>query len=508
MVSSQLLAKLGMETIGTALLVFTIGCAAGQGQLLAALAIGCTLMCAIYAGGHISGAHYNPAVTTAILIRGKISVGEAAAYIASQLVGAFVGGGSAAFASTADVGYPKLGSGVGVGSAFLAEVILTFALAHTVLHVATSTAQANNHYYGLAIGWTVLSGAISVGGISGGCFNPAVAMLDIIAGEPKHIWIHVGGPFVGGALAGLLFLVSHGRDDTEGAKPAGAYIVEFVGTFMLCFTVGVVASNPLNVLGAIGIGAILMSQVFAGGATSGAMYNPAVTAGVYLRRVMGDVAHSTGSAGKKLDDVFSFGKAFAYIVVQVVASVAAGCVAKVVLGMSDPGAPGLGMGVTRIQALYAEFWATTMLVFVVLSVATASKTSGNNFFGLAIGLTVMSMAIAVGGVSGGAFNPAVGMLTLWHSSSYMWLYWVGPMCGGVLAALIFRVVSLDDFTVEPEQQSLLKHEPHAANRRQYSRDASVDPDHSGHVHAFHADNEDRRDRAHVLARVESGVETA
>jgi aquaporin Z len=101
------------------------------------------------------------------------------------------------------IGTPALGSGV--GSAFLAEVVLTFALVHTVLCVATTTSQANNSYFGLAIGFTVLSSSISVGGISGGAFNPAVAMLPLLLDESasrNDVWVWIIGPLVGGALAG------------------------------------------------------------------------------------------------------------------------------------------------------------------------------------------------------------------------------------------------------------------------------------------------------------------
>lgn len=101
----------------------------------------------------------------------------------AQFAGACFGGLVAIVAINGDdpLGNPAVAPGTGVGAAFIAELVLTFALCHTVLNVATTTAQANNSYYGLAIGFTVLSGAISVGGISGGCFNPAVKMLTFLS---------------------------------------------------------------------------------------------------------------------------------------------------------------------------------------------------------------------------------------------------------------------------------------------------------------------------------------
>ena len=98
-----------------------------------------------------------------------------------------------------------------------------------MLHVATSAVQEGNSYYGLAIGFTVLAGAVSVGGVSGGAFNPAVAMLSLVrltyssafsdgwlavllsmrAAILGGAWIHIAGPMGGGVLAGLLFRITH-----------------------------------------------------------------------------------------------------------------------------------------------------------------------------------------------------------------------------------------------------------------------------------------------------------
>ena len=186
--------RLLVEFLGTALLTLTVAAAAGQGSALAPFAIGTTLICAIYAGGHVSGAHYNPAVTLAILVRGKIDLPAGLAYMVVQLLGGAAGGAAAillepSWAAAAAqgigltwpgtpaevaIGYAKLGDGVSVGSALLAEAVVTFALCHVVLHTATNADQDGNSYFGLAIGLVVLSGAISVGSISGGAFNPAV----------------------------------------------------------------------------------------------------------------------------------------------------------------------------------------------------------------------------------------------------------------------------------------------------------------------------------------------
>jgi len=163
------------ELIGTFFLVFTIGCTVilGSPGVIPPLAIGAVLMVMVYAGGHLSGAHYNPAVTVAVWLRGKCALKDVVPYWIAQLLGAALAtqvvlrlsGGT-----TAPAFHPA------ALPAFLAEFLFTFALAYVVLNVATAKATAGNSYFGLAIGMTVMAGAFAVGGISGGAFNPAVAV--------------------------------------------------------------------------------------------------------------------------------------------------------------------------------------------------------------------------------------------------------------------------------------------------------------------------------------------
>jgi aquaporin Z len=203
------------EFIGTFFLVLTVGCTVLPGVLklemgsgvIAPLAIGSILMVMIYAGGHISGAHYNPAVTLAVTLRGRCAWNEAVAYWIAQFVAA---GAAAVIASSLLIGQSPETAGVlkNVPGALVAEFLFTFALAYVVLNVATSKDTAGNSFYGLAIGFTVLSGAFAVGAISGGAFNPAVA---IGAGLMKlvpfgQIWIHLAADFLGGAAAAGVFL--------------------------------------------------------------------------------------------------------------------------------------------------------------------------------------------------------------------------------------------------------------------------------------------------------------
>jgi aquaporin Z len=210
--------KLVVEGIGTFFLVFTVGQTViepGAGAL-APLAIGFSLMIMVYAGGHISGGHYNPAVTLGAFLRGKASPSDLIGYWLAQVLGGIL----AALA----VGYFKAGVAVASATpptvpALLAEFLGTFALVYVVLNVATARATEGNSYFGLAIGSTVVVMAYAVGGISGGAFNPAVAVGITVMGlaAPASLWIFLVADLAGGAVAALLF----NSLDLGGEKPAG-----------------------------------------------------------------------------------------------------------------------------------------------------------------------------------------------------------------------------------------------------------------------------------------------
>jgi aquaporin Z len=200
--------KYVVEFIGTFFLVLTVGMTAAitrEPGVIAPLAIGSALMVMIYAGGHISGGHYNPAVTLAVWIRGKCPASDVIPYMVAQVVGAgFAAGFTLFMASEPKIDPIKI---TNIPAAVLAEFLFTFALAYVVVNVATAKATAGNSNYGLAIGFTVLTGAFAVGQISGGAFNPAVAIgLSVMGKLPwLYIWIHLLGCFTGGALAGVAF---------------------------------------------------------------------------------------------------------------------------------------------------------------------------------------------------------------------------------------------------------------------------------------------------------------
>lgn len=200
------------EFIGTFFLVFTVGMTITIGAPIPPLAIGMALMVMVYMGGHISGAHYNPAVSIALTISGALPRKELLPYLGAQLLGAITAGG-ATWLAVARTFSPGPGTDIGPASAFLVELLFTFALALVVLNVATSKKTAGNSYYGLAIGFTIAAGAFAGGTISGGVFNPAVAIGSTLwdafvgPGDWRHIWLYLTAPPAGGILAALVFKV-------------------------------------------------------------------------------------------------------------------------------------------------------------------------------------------------------------------------------------------------------------------------------------------------------------
>jgi aquaporin Z len=196
--------QLTVEFIGTFVLVFTVGLATsskGAGHL-APLAIGSALMVMVFAGGHISGAHYNPAVSFSMLLAGKLRLRHAAPYVFTQLV-AGVLAGLLARALVGPTTRAVLGSDWKI---LVGEYIFTAALAYVVLNVTAAQETQGNSFYGLAIGFTVVTGAFAVGGITGGAFNLAVALGGSITGAFawSHAWIYLLAGVLGGASAAIL----------------------------------------------------------------------------------------------------------------------------------------------------------------------------------------------------------------------------------------------------------------------------------------------------------------
>ena len=196
-----------VEFVGTFFLILTVGCTVfsnGNG-VIPAVAIGFILMVMVYAGGHISGGHYNPAVSLSAAMRGALCWKSLIPYWISQLLG----GALAALLVSYLVVVTPADSQVqfNLPALIICEVLFTFALCYVVLHTATSKDTQGNSYYGLAIGGTVVAGAFATAGICFGAFNPAVAigLLTMGTATMQVACVTVLSNLVGGVLAALVY---------------------------------------------------------------------------------------------------------------------------------------------------------------------------------------------------------------------------------------------------------------------------------------------------------------
>jgi aquaporin Z len=198
------------EFVGTLFFVMTIGLVVAVGNPLAPLMIGATLMVVVYMGGAVSGGHYNPAVTLALFLRGKMNRSDLLPYWAAQILGALVGAFLASMFLDRTFAIAPATT-TNTGTALMVEIFYTTLLALVVLNCAAREATKGNSYFGLAIGFTIVIAAYAGGPISGGAFNPAVAVGSIVidtvvgSGSLSHLWIYLVGPLAGGVIASAIF---------------------------------------------------------------------------------------------------------------------------------------------------------------------------------------------------------------------------------------------------------------------------------------------------------------
>src|SRR5258708_38905432 len=202
------IAKLLTELVGTVLFLSVIALSGPAGPL-APLAIGSVLMALVYMGGHVSGAHYNPAVSFGLFLRRKIGATDLITYWIAQLTGASLAFTFAYLVSGHPPGIHP-GPNVGTASALAVEIAFTAALVLVVLNVAATKATQGNSFYGLAIGFVLASAIFAGGPISGGAFNPAVGFGATLgdalfaSGAWSNVWLYIVRQPVGAALgAGL-----------------------------------------------------------------------------------------------------------------------------------------------------------------------------------------------------------------------------------------------------------------------------------------------------------------
>eukprot|EP00747_Dinoflagellata_sp_TGD_P092081 gnl/TRDRNA2_/TRDRNA2_165282_c3_seq4.p1 gnl/TRDRNA2_/TRDRNA2_165282_c3~~gnl/TRDRNA2_/TRDRNA2_165282_c3_seq4.p1 ORF type:complete len:468 (+),score=76.00 gnl/TRDRNA2_/TRDRNA2_165282_c3_seq4:78-1481(+) len=459
-------AKYVAEFVGTFLLVFTVGCNVLTGSAVwAATSIACVLMVSIYALGGVSGANFNPAVSFSLGCASKLPWMDVGIYSIVQLVAGIAAGFcySLMLQNTFNLAPSR---GFGAFEAGLAEILYTFMLCFVVLNVAASKAHSNkNQFYGLAIGFVIIAGGYGGGPVSGGAFNPAVALgLDISSYNDGAPWALAYTVYecLGAALGALCFYGCRPEDFSQapaaqsmlqtipedGPTPLRSKALsEFVGTFYLVFTVGMNLSMGSTAT-AWSAAAALMCMIYSLGDVSGANFNPAVTVSILL----------SGREKLPLTD------GLVYIGMQLVAGASAGLLwcHFHMLGPNSNTSITLGPhgAFQWSQIAVAEVTFTFVLAYTVLCVATtAGAGSGLTrfYFALAIGSCVTAGGFAVGSVSGGELNPAVslgiaaaGVVDPGPTPSptpfgSFFLIAVLELLGGALASCMFRLTHVEEY---------------------------------------------------------------
>jgi len=216
-----------IETLGTFFLTLTIGLNVVEiannpdAAQHAPLAIGSALMVLVFFGGHLSGAHYNPAVTIGAKLTFRDHIGwiQSGLYIFCQVAGAIIAG--IVYWKITDTTFEfQPGPDYSDLKAIIVESIYTFLLVSVMINTATTTSQMGNSFFGLAIGFTVLTAGYSIGYISGAVLNPAVATGAAVVNainnndisSMKHLWIYWLAPGIGGIIAGAVFRITNAKE--------------------------------------------------------------------------------------------------------------------------------------------------------------------------------------------------------------------------------------------------------------------------------------------------------
>eukprot|EP00931_Biecheleriopsis_adriatica_P005668 TRINITY_DN10715_c0_g1_i3.p1 TRINITY_DN10715_c0_g1~~TRINITY_DN10715_c0_g1_i3.p1 ORF type:complete len:1024 (-),score=232.19 TRINITY_DN10715_c0_g1_i3:62-3133(-) len=455
--------KLVSEFLGVFMLVLTVGLNLATGSAMTAWSAAAALMCMIYSLGDVSGAHFNPAVTVSVFLRGKCPVMELATFVPVQLFAGATAGAISALIhkhgpKKMDAIFLQPGESHGLLAASMVEFVFTFVLCYVVLCTATiqkpvSQLTKQNFYFGLAIGMSVTAGGFASGSISGGELNPAVSTgialgsglyspegAAVSGSMVGNLLMLAGGELAGGIFAALLFNVTHPEEMGKSATMLSKCACEFVGVFVLVFTVVCNILGKTGTMAATSIACSLMAMIYAVGPVSGGHLNPAVTLTLVLSK-KAEAATLPGYWAAQLAGGLAAGFAGCAFFKPAVANVA-------------PVSP-----FTSTFAFLAEAIYTFMLCFVVLNAAASRRNNpakdGNNFFGLAIGFVIVAGGYAVGNVSGAAFNPAValGLDLSSYSEGVGWGFaWAAfELLGAAIAAIMFRIVRPEDFLSTEEE---------------------------------------------------------
>jgi len=455
MVESRGSARYIAEFLGTFLLTFAVGCnTLTNAYVWGATSNACTLMVLIYAFGDVSGAHFNPAVSIASFVSMRMTFGELMVYMLVQLLGAALGTTtySLLFYQSFNIA-PMLG--FQWYQAALAELFFTMMLCFVVLSTVfpdRGSQDSPPQFAPLAIGLVLVAGAHSAGAISGGCFNPAIALaVDVSSAGLGFGWsvAYIGYEFMGAALAGVFYRFCRpgefGQRDPLLKNARGQEIrlsqlvSEFLGTFLLTVTVGLNALSGSR-CGAWSIGAALMCMIYALGDVSGAHFNPAVTLAVV-------------ASGRYESDVPNPIKGGMYMLAQFFAGVAGAWMFALMFNWETFSLGPVG-NYTWYSRVNVEIFFTFVLCLTVLSVAVTKVAKvQDEMFGLAIGFSISVGGYVVGMVSGGTMNPAVTLgvattgtlCTKCMGFLYSFIYIFAEFLGGLLAAAVFMACRPEEY---------------------------------------------------------------
>jgi aquaporin Z len=486
--------KLCAEFLGTFFLVFTVGLTQTVGkntgddpaklnptQIFGVTSIAMVLVVMVYALGPVSGGHFNPAVTFAAMLQHKVEKKEALMYMISQLLAGF----SAAMATGFMYGFndtasmkpnEDMGKGVWIGAPLI-EFLYTCMLCFVVLNCCMSNrpAKQGNQYFGVAIGFVIIAGGYGGGQVSGGAFNPAVALgvnflnLDW---QAMYCPIYMACEMAGAFVAVELFHLISPSDKVEAFVESNklAMVIhkieslfdpddtsEMLGTFFLALTWalnGVVkvqnADKGGNPAGVWSIAASLMCMIWAVGDISGGLFNPALTFAV-LGRYMGTgqgigEKNEKGEYDRLCDPAMSKKEGPKYLIAQSIGGAAGAAVCFFVVWSWPPGAPiAVGEGYTYAQAFFAEFFGTFLLAYVVLCVALV-RNPLKEYTAFAIGGCIIAGGYGFAPLSGGVLNPAIaianGLLSLaLFTTATPILYVIAEVLGGCAAVVVFKFLT-------------------------------------------------------------------
>jgi len=458
--SSQLLA----EFFGTFALAFAIGCNLSQGAAggssgastgssgavgapgasigggLGPTSIGLTLAASVYALAEVSGAHFNPAVTLAVVLLRRLSVRTGVLYVCVQVAAAALASDLSLRLCRPPDGAFELHPGDALSRACFAEFLYTGLLCFVVISVAATAAKMPIQFYGFAIGLSIMAGGYAAGSISGAILNPA-ATLGIAITSSKNfgaMTAYCSAQLAGAVFATLLHYLMRPEDRCADRlnSPVPPALVsklasEFVGTFYLALTLGLAIILKVE-HGACAVAAALTCMTFVLADISGGHLNPAVTFAVFVSR---------GCVSCRIP--------LLYAAVQFLAGIAGSSTALAIC--SGKGVLSVPVQEDRwnmwgcIQVGVAELYFTMLLCFVWLSVANVADKKLSDFAALAVGSCVTMAGFAVGHISGGVLNPAVSFgLALMgmcgqvaHAAPLLILFVLCEFAGALLAAAFF-----------------------------------------------------------------------